>query len=89
MIKNYMEQLVNEVINDLVKSKGENFFCCNCSSCIDKIRVYTLNQITPFYVTSKTGEVYGTFSNKAVQKKADILSYVLKANEIVSNKKNH
>lgn len=88
MVKNYMEILVDEILKDSIK-KNKSFVKCGCEECIDNIKAIALNNIKPFYVTCKVGEVYGTYNNKIVQNRADIAVEISKAADIVGEKPKH
>lgn len=83
MIHNYMEDLVEIHLNDLLRSPGyENI--CRCEQCMDDIRARALNHLEPFYVTGKKGEVFGKYSAADVQKRMDIIQAVVNAVHVVS-----
>lgn len=88
MVKNYIEVLVDEILKDSMK-KDKSFVVCNCEECLDNIKAIALNNIKPFYVTCKVGEVYGTYNNKVVQNRANIAVELSKAAEIVGKNPKH
>lgn len=88
MVKNYMEQLMENELDKML-SDDHYEFVCRCDSCLDSIRAITLNAIKPFYVTSKTGEVFGTYRNMEVQNKCDLITELIKAKELVAKNPKH
>lgn len=88
MVKNYMEHLVDEILHDMMRDADHNFVC-TCDACLDGMRAIVLNNIKPFYVTCKTGEVFGEYSNKTLQNRVDILSEIARAKEIVGKNPRH
>lgn len=86
MIKNYMEILVDQVVEKLAEQEE---LLCSCPSCLDSIKAFSLNHLKPFYVTSKTGEVFGGYSNTVMQNEVDILATVLRAKEVVEKNPKH
>ncbi|MEF9853444.1 MAG: late competence development ComFB family protein [Hydrogenoanaerobacterium sp.] len=88
MVKNYMEIFVDDIINDMLR-KDPSVFSCTCENCIECIKAISLNHIPPFYITCKVGEVFGDYQNKVPQQRADILSEIAKAIEIVAKNPRH
>lgn len=83
MVKNYMEILVDECLPEVLEDEEKYGEVCKCSSCIAAIKAEVLNAMPPFYVTCKTGEVYGQYSLKVQQKRADMLAEITRAVEKV------
>ncbi|MEG0541876.1 MAG: late competence development ComFB family protein [Angelakisella sp.] len=85
MIKNYVEILVEEYLAEtLAKNTEQNLALRHSPDLLSAIQVQALNNIPPFYVTCKEGEVYGFSKNSLPQNKADIMIEIAKAIEVVS-----
>ncbi|MEG0764009.1 MAG: late competence development ComFB family protein [Oscillospiraceae bacterium] len=83
-----MEVLVDNLLDELM-SDSNYIFPCKCESCIDNIRAITLNAVKPFYVTTKTGEVFGTYRNLEAQNRCDLMIEIVKAKELVGKNPKH
>lgn len=88
MVSNYMEHVVEEILTDMMKNQP-SMFACKCEECCDSIRAIVLNNIKPFYVTRKVGEVYGAFQNKEFQGRADVAAEIARAALIVNENPKH
>lgn len=84
MLHNYMEDLVETVLTELLK-KPEYLSFCRCERCMDDVRAYALNHLPPFYGTGVKGEVYGKYSVIDVQKRMDLYKVIVEAMGIVSH----
>lgn len=89
LIKNYNEVIINEVINDLIENGKDDFFACTCEDCINNIKAIVLNEMKPFYVTCKVGEIFGQYKSKDPQGIVDVISKVAKAKETVRKNPRH
>lgn len=88
MVSNYMEHVVEEILKDMSKDNSE-IMPCKCEECLDCVRAIVLNNVKPFYVTRKVGEVYGAFHNKEFQGRADIAAEIARAALIVGANPKH
>lgn len=87
MIKNYVEILVEEYLAETLAPNTErNLTIRHSPDLLAEIEVTVLNNVPPFYVTGKEGEVYGFSKNALPQNKADIMIEIAKAIEVVSAK---
>lgn len=87
MIKNYMEILVKEYLEEaLSKNTEQNLAIRHSPESMAEIQVLVLNHVPPFYVTCKEGEVYGFSKNAIPQNKADIMIEIAKAIEVATAK---
>ena len=89
LIKNYMEELVDQILNKLLEENADYAHICRCEYCIDDIKAKALNNIKPFYVTGKIGEVYGEYFKLENQNNTNLIMEVVKAIECVNSNKNH
>lgn len=89
MIKNYMEDLVLQVLTDLLKNNSEYKNICKCDICRDDMMARTLNRLKPFYITTETGKFYGEYLAYESQNIANIITEVVKSIEVVSKNPRH
>jgi len=88
MILNYMEEIVSRYLEKALKDPRYASIC-KCDYCKEDIMAMSLNNLTPFYVTTKRGEVYAEYSSYEVQHQAEIIKEVIRAIEFVSVHPNH
>ncbi len=88
MILNYMEEIVNDYLQKTLKNP-EYASICKCEHCMDDIKAMTLNNLNPFYITTKRGEVFAEYSSYEIQHQAEIIKEVIQAIEFVSLHPNH
>lgn len=90
MIVNYMESMVDTVLkNEFTLSPEKYTDICRCDSCIAFIKATALNNLTPFYVTSVTGEIYGEYRHKEIQNLSDVMVAVAKGIEALRAAPSH
>ncbi len=88
MILNYMEEIVNRYLKRILASPDYASICkCNC--CEDDIMAMALNNLKPFYITTKRGEVFAEYFSYETQHQAEIIKEVIEAIEFVSLHPNH
>lgn len=88
MIINYMEKVVEEYL-DKILSDPIYDSVCKCEQCRDDIMAKALNKLQPFYITTKTGEVFAEYSKLEIQNQAELIKEVINAIQFVSAKPNH
>lgn len=86
MLKNYMEDVVEYLLPDVLNEYDE---ICKCQKCIDDIKAVALNHLNPLYFTSQKGEVYNKLNGMEMQFEADALREITKAIEMVSKRSKH
>lgn len=89
MVKNYMEILVEQYLNELLTSDPKYKDVCRCAACIDDIEAKALNHLPPFYVTGKKGEIFGEYHARNFQNKMDIMSAIVAAIEFIHTHRDH
>lgn len=89
MVTNYMEEVVKSYIFKILDSDPGYAGICRCEQCIDDIMAKALNNVKPYYITTKKGEVYAEYSSLETQNHAEIITEVVKAIDFVSKHKNH
>ena len=86
MIKNYMEQIVDETLPTVIDKYTD---ICKCEKCIDDIKAITLNNLKPLYIVTEEGAIYSKLKELEQQFKTDIISELIKAIELVSKRPKH
>lgn len=81
--RNYMEQIVQQGLDDLLEERTD---ICTCDQCRTEMITYALNNLPPKYVSSHKGEVYTKVDEMNAQQNADIFKVLIKAvNQISAN----
>lgn len=81
MIKNYMEIIVSEVLDEVIK----NYDICKCEDCIDDIKSIALNNLSPVYFLASDDEGEKKAFLLDRQRRISVLAKVAEAAEIVIN----
>jgi competence protein ComFB len=86
--------MVVNVLESEVRSALDEYFAtgydgCTCDQCKNDIMAITLNQLTPQYSASQTGEAFIKAKLMADQLKIDILHEMTVAAEIVKKNQHH
>lgn len=89
MVINYVELCVKKFLDNILKTDPIYSNICKCEQCIDDIMAKSLNNIKPFYITSKTGEVFAEYSSLELQNNAEVIKEVLQAIDFVDKNKRH
>lgn len=89
MIVNYMEEIVRDYLMNILKTDPIYADICKCEHCIDDIMAKALNNLKPYYITTKKGEVFAEYSSLETQQHAEVILEVVKAIEFISKKPNH
>ncbi|MDF2950175.1 MAG: comFB [Sedimentibacter sp.] len=89
MIVNYMEEIVRDYLKNILKTDPMYTDICKCEHCLDDIMAKALNNLKPYYITTKKGEIFAEYSSLETQHHAEVILEVVKAIEFVSKKPNH
>ena len=89
MVVNYMEEIVRSYLNNLLKTDPAYVNICRCDNCTDDILAKALNNIKPYYITTKKGEIFAEYSSLEIQHQAEVITEVIKAVEFVLNHPKH
>ena len=84
-LKNFMEVVVENQINELVKIMN----ICNCEKCHMDIMAIALNELPPKYVVSEKGELFSKLSELQQQFDVDVQTAIIKAALFVSKNPKH
>lgn len=86
MITNYMEIVVDDILENVLR---DHKLDCNCETCMDDIKALTLNNLKPMYVASNKGLMYNKLNELNMQFKADIMCQIMNAIKKVESKPSH
>lgn len=85
-LKNYMEDLVLEYLEDLIKGRDD---VCKCNQCLLDIATYALNKLPPMYFSRASGMIYSRLEEFENQVRADIIALLTTGIEKVSKLPKH
>ncbi len=85
--ENFMEVLVREVLEDLLKV--ETLKVCRCDRCLLDIQAIALNALPSKYTVTERGELFAKLAIFRNQMRVDVLHEVLKAMELVGTNPSH
>ncbi len=85
-VYNYMEYIVQDALEDILKNKGD---ICKCQKCRLDMQALALNKLPPKYVVSEKGRVFTKLQEVEIQFRADVLREVTKAITQVSKNPTH
>lgn len=86
MIRNYMEDAVDEILPSVI---GKYVNICKCQKCIEDIKAIALNNLKPIYVATSQGKVYVKINELVPQFNANVVTQLTRAIEIVSKNPRH
>ena len=86
MIKNYMEDLVERTLPEILAGYPD---ICKCPNCLDEIRAKALNQLKPQYFVESRGNVFTKLNSLQSQFKTDIVTEIIKATDLISANPRH
>lgn len=84
MVWNYMEEIVKNCVNSILYTDPAYTDVCKCEQCVDDIIAKALNNLSPYYITTKKGEVFAEYSSLETQHHAEVIKEVIKALEYVN-----
>lgn len=86
MSSNYMEFIVKDIYDEVIKSYPE---FCNCEICREDVICMALNELPPMYNTTPIGQAYGKLSEVKIQFRVQVIQEVGKAIEKISKNPRH
>jgi len=89
MVINYVELCVKKFLENILDTDSNYSDFCRCDQCIDDVMAKSLNNLKPYYITTKTGEVFAEYSSLEMQNNAEIIKEVISAIDYVSKNKRH
>ena len=85
-IKNYLEVIVEDQVNKLLRDKKD---ICKCEQCRLDMITLALNHLPPRYVVSERGHIHTKLDELGSQFQADVVREVLKAIKQISKRPRH
>ncbi len=86
LIKNYMEEAVQNTMDEILAHRED---ICKCERCLMDIKALALNHLPPKYVVTRKGYVYTKVNELINQFRADITVAVTRAIRVVREKPRH
>ena len=84
-IKNYMEEVVNMLLDDILKDLN----VCKCNKCKMDIAAMALNDLPAKYIVTEKGELYSKINALRQQFEVDVISAIAKAAVLVKRSPRH
>ena len=88
-IRNYMEDCVDDTLQNMLKNTVFATETCMCDYCKLDIKAIALNSLPQKYVVTRKGELYAKISSLQNQFEVDIIAAVTKASVIVGRNPRH
>lgn len=85
-LKNFMEELVWQRLDEVMRSNAQ---VCSCEKCRFDIAALALNFLPPRYVVSLQGETFSRVKSLEQQFNVDILTAISHAIKIVASQPHH
>lgn len=86
MVKNYMEEVVEDLLPRLLEGYEG---ICTCEKCLDDIRAIALNNLKPAYFVTRKGFLFTKMEETLTQSKTDVIHELTNAIEKVSKNPMH
>lgn len=86
MLKNITEMLVEQKMEELLEKEEH---CCKCQQCREDIIAYTLNQLTPHYVSTDHGQLFTKARMLSISYEVEITAALAKAIKLVAENPRH
>lgn len=87
MLRNYMEILVDNVVDGVLEKSYDDL--CRCEICRLDVMAIALNNLKPMYYVGLKGEVYNKLKLLEAQFKLSVIQEVVKAAEQVRKNPRH
>lgn len=85
ILKNYMEEVVLNLIDDVIKDVD----VCKCEKCKMDIMAISLNNLPTKYVVTEKGELYSKVNLLRLQVEVDVITEITKAAMMVKQRPKH
>ena len=85
-LKNYMEQLVWEQLDEFLAVDAN---ACKCEKCRYDMAALALNRMMPHYVVAAKGETFTRMKTLELQFQIDVMTAILHAAETVKSRPHH
>lgn len=86
MVKNYMEIIVEDVLEEMLKTSDLK---CKCDECQDDIKAIALNNLQPIYIATERGALFSRLNEFSIQFRADVIREILNAIDKVKKNPRH
>lgn len=86
MLKNYMEVIVDDMIEEILEREELD---CRCERCIEDIKAIALNNLRPMYVATEEGVLYTKLKEMNFQFKADVVREIMNGVEKIRQNPRH
>lgn len=86
MVKNITEMVVEKKLDVLLERDDK---CCKCQQCREDILVYTLNHLSPHYVSTDQGQLYSKAKTLSIHYDVEILTALTKSIKLVTEHPRH
>ena len=86
MVKNYMEDVVEDKLSTVMQ---EYPGICKCQKCIEDIMAISLNNLKPAYTSTQVGDTYCKINQLKLQLDTDVTTEIARAIEIVAKNPRH
>ncbi|KAA8675388.1 late competence development ComFB family protein [Clostridium sp. WLY-B-L2] len=81
MVKNYMEDVVDKLLPEVLKNYDN---ICKCPKCIDDIKAIVLNNLKPRYISTEKGLLYTKINELSREFNTNVIKEIALAINIVS-----
>ncbi|KMT20973.1 late competence development ComFB family protein [Clostridium cylindrosporum] len=88
MVKNYMEDVVEDLVDKLWNENTDKDFC-KCEKCKNDVIALSLNKLPPKYFSSDKGNIWTKLIFADNQKMTDVMTAVAEAMKIVKSSQRH
>lgn len=86
-LKNFMEDLVTEYLEDILEGRDD---VCTCNQCLLDIATYALNKLPPMYFSRAKGMIYSRLEEFENQVRADVIALLTAGiNRVQESPKHH
>lgn len=86
MLKNYMEDVAREVLEEI---KGMRPEVCFCEICVQDILALALSRLKGKYAVTAEGEIFARVAQSDRQVRADALVAVMESMEVITKNPRH
>ncbi|WP_243652112.1 late competence development ComFB family protein [Clostridium tyrobutyricum] len=86
LVKNYMEDIVDELMPGVVEKYDD---ICKCPKCLNDIKAIVLNNLSPKYISTERGMLYTKLNELSRQFNTNIVKEIVLAINIVSKNPSH
>ena len=88
-IRNYMEDCVDDMLENMLKNIAFATQTCTCGLCKMDIKAIALNSLPQKYVVTRKGELYAKINSLQNQFEVDIIAAITRASVIVGRNPRH